>query len=73
MLVPDSRPFGTHDGRRLKPFCSSEDAPGIMGVFCGQHSIVICPAVTGPLPWILNVTKRASGSVRLKPLPAVRA
>jgi hypothetical protein len=48
-----------------------DDAPGIMGVFCGQHSIVTCPAVTGPLPWILNVTNRASGNVRVKPFPVV--
>jgi hypothetical protein len=42
-----------------------------IGVVCGQHSMVICPSVTGPLPWILKVRKRSPGSVTVRPFPAV--
>ena len=43
-----------------------------IGVFCGQHSMVICPAVTDPLPVILNVTSRGSGKTSVvTPLPVV--
>src|SRR5438874_10840256 len=37
----------------------------------GQHSIVICPAETGPWPVILTVTQRGSGRARVWPLPVV--
>jgi len=38
---------------------SADPALGGVGVVCGQHSIATAPAVTLPLPWSLNVTKRA--------------
>jgi len=50
---------------------SADPALGGVGVVCGQHSIATAPAVTLPLPWTLNVTKRASGSVRVRPSPVV--
>ena len=39
----------------------ADPEPGATGLFLGQHSIVIAPPVTGPLPVILNVTSRGSG------------
>jgi hypothetical protein len=28
----------------VQAIAPADDAPGIMGVFCGQHSMVTCPA-----------------------------
>jgi hypothetical protein len=50
----------------------ADPEPGAIGLFWGQHSIVIAPPVTDPLPVILNVTSRGSGKTSVvTPLPVV--
>ena len=50
----------------------ADPEPGAIGLFWGQHSIVIAPPVTDPLPVILSVTSRGSGKTSVvTPLPVV--
>jgi hypothetical protein len=45
----------------VQTIAPADPEPGAIGLFWGQHSIVIAPPVTDPLPVILNVTSRGSG------------
>ena len=59
--------------RAVQAGAKPSDGTSVTGVFCGQHSMVTCPADTGPLPVTQNVTLLRSGKNWVNPSPVVAA